>query len=286
MMYTTIFPVEKMCRVLKVSSSGYYYWKKNPISKQKQRRDKLLSLIKSIYLKSKSTYGAPRITKELHIMGEPVSQKTVAKIMRENNIRSIVKRKFKVTTDSKHSYSISPNLLQQKFIVGKQARVWVSDITYINTRNGWIYLTVIIDLFDRKVIGWSMSETMSTNQTIIPAWKMAVRNKNIEFNLIFHSDRGVQYASKRFRKMLKAYPLVKQSMSRKRNCWDNAVAESFFKSMKVEAIYPLNLLNREDMKLSVFEYIESWYNQNRRHSHLGNLTIKEFEYFNQLKQVA
>lgn len=275
-----------MCKVMKVSSSGYYYWLKNPEGKRELRNKKLLFYIKIIYQKSKETYGAPRITKELTMNGICVSQKTVAKLMRENNIRSRVKKKFKITTDSKHKYPISGNLLKQRFVVSRKAQVWVSDITYIKTDQGWVYLTIILDLFDRKIIGWSISERMNTSHTIIPAWNMACNNRKIELPLIFHSDRGVQYASDRFRKKLKVHKLVKQSMSRKGNCWDNAVAESFFKSLKVEAVYPYRFTTRKQAKLAVFEYIEAWYNQNRRHSALGGLTIKEFEKYKHLKQVA
>ena len=286
MNHRMMFPIEKMCDVLKISTSGYYNWIKQPISNRKKKNIKLLEDIKQIYLISRGTYGSPRITKELNMKGISVSQKTVARLMRENNIRSRVKRRFRITTDSKHKHSISPNLLKQNFLVSRSVQVWVSDITYIRTNKGWLYLTIVLDLFDRKVIGWSMSERMYTNDTIIPAWNMACRNRKITLPLIFHSDRGIQYASDRFRNKLKAYPLVQQSMSRKGNCWDNAVAESFFKSLKVEAIYPYYLKNRLDAKLAVFEYIETWYNKNRRHSHLGGLTINEFEKFNQLKHVA
>jgi len=275
-----------MCRVLKISTSGYYRWLKYPISKRETRNRKLLENIKEIYLMSKGTYGAPRITKELNMNGIAVCQKTVARLMRENNIRSRAKRRFKITTDSNHKYPISPNLLKQNFLVSRKSKVWVSDITYIRTNKGWLYLTIILDLYDRKVIGWSMSERMYTEDTIIPAWNMACRNREIFLPLVFHSDRGVQYASDRFRNKLKAYPLVLQSMSRKGNYWDNAVAESFFKSLKVEAIYPYYFKDRYEAKLAVFEYIETWYNRNRRHSHLSGLTIKEFEQFNQLKYVA
>ncbi len=206
--------------------------------------------------------------------------------MKNNNIKSRVKRKYKITTDSSHKYPISPNLLKQCFLTSRTNQMWVLDITYVQTDNGWLYLTIILDLFGRKIIGWSMSETMYTEQTIIPAWDMAVKNRPIHLPLIFHSDRGIQYASSRFRKKLRTYSLVKQSMSRKGNCWDNAVAESFFKSLKVEAIYQYRFNIKNQAKITVFEYIETWYNTNIRHSHLGNLTMKEFEIFNQLKSVA
>ena len=275
-----------MCDVLKVSTSGYYYWRKHPVPKQVLRNQKLLLLIKEAYYKSKCCYGAPRITKELNMKGISVSQKTIARLMRENNIRSRVKRKFKVTTDSRHSYPISANLLNQNFLVSRKAQVWVSDITYINTGQGWLYLTVILDLYDRKVIGWSMSDRMYTLDTTVSAWNMACKNRKVDQPLIFHSDQGIQYASKRFRNRLKAYPLVKQSMSRKGNCWDNAVAESFFKSLKSEAIYGYRFVSKNEAKMAVFEYIETWYNRNRRHSALGGLTITEFQKLNHLNYAA
>ena len=173
-------------------------------------------------------------------------------------------------------------MLNQKFSVNRPGEVWVSDITYCRTANGWLYLTVIIDLYDRKVIGWSMSKGLSTKETIIPAWFMAIRNRPITKKLIFHSDRGSQYACHDFTKILKANPLISQSMSRKGNCWDNAVAESFFKTIKVEWIYGQNFSNQQQAQLSIFEWIESWYNRNRRHSALGYKTIDEF---NQIKSI-
>mgnify|MGYP001192957965 CR=1 FL=1 len=285
-MHANVYPVEKMCKILNVSSSGYYYWCNHPIPKRVIRNTSLLSEIKKVYHGSKEIYGAPRITQELNMAGISTSQKTVARLMRENNIKSKLKRKFKITTDSNHKYPISPNLINQNFMVARKAQVWVSDITYIKTGRGWLYLTIILDLFDRKIIGWSMSDRMNANLTILPAWEMACKNRLINQELIFHSDRGVQYASDRFRKRLRAYPLVRQSMSRKGNCWDNAVAESFFKSLKVEAVYPYCFRDKNEAKLAVFKYIEAWYNQNRRHSHLGGLTMNEFEKFNHVYYVA
>jgi len=188
------------------------------------------------------------------------------------------KRSFKITTDSNHKYPIAPNLLQQKFDVERIHQVWVSDITYIQTEQGWSYLTVIIDLFNRKVMGWSISDNLTTEDTINKAWNMAIRKTTLTKPLIFHSDRGVQYASYKFTNILKSYNgLVKQSMSRKGNCWDNAVAESFFKSLKVEWVYKHNYSKRSEAELSVFQWIETWYNKKRRHSYLGYKTINEFE---------
>ena len=210
--------------------------------------------------------------------------------MKVAGIRSVVHRKFKIrTTDSNHNYPIAKNLLDRKFAPGAVARAWVSDITYIRTTQGWLYLTVIVDLADRKVVGWSLSETMKTYDTVMPAWKMAIKNRPIVTPLIFHSDRGVQYACHEFRNVLKAHPLVVQSMSRKGNCWDNAVAESFFKTLKSELIYTTEPTTMAEAKVNVFEFIEIWYNRKRMHASLGYLTPAEYEAklkLNQCKNVA
>ncbi len=198
--------------------------------------------------------------------------------MKANHWFAKRKRKFKATTDSKHNYPIAPNLLDRKFNVANPNSVWVSDITYIATKKGWMYLTIIIDLFHRKVVGWSMSEDLTTEHTIMKAWRMAILNNPIKEKLIFHSDRGVQYASRKFRnELIKHREFVKQSMSRKGNCWDNAVAESFFKSLKVELVYHKKYNNQSEAELSIFEWIETWYNSKRRHSTLNYKNITEIE---------
>ncbi|MEM9982129.1 MAG: IS3 family transposase, partial [Bacteroidota bacterium] len=171
---------------------------------------------------------------------------------------------------------ISPNLLARNFQTRGSGKVWVSDITYLVVEEGFLYLTVILDLYDRKVVGWSLSETLRTEDTVLRAWYRALTNRSMQKNFIFHSDRGVQYASEAFRNVLKDFE-VRQSMSRKANCWDNAVAESFFKSLKTEAIYGHKLQNKKQMKALIFEYIEIWYNRQRRHSYLGYKTIVEVE---------
>lgn len=278
-----------MCKVMEVSSSGYYKWTKKEPSNQELRRTMLSKEIKKVHEQSRRTYGSPRITKELHSKNIHVSQPLVAKLMRISNIRSIVKKKFKVTTDSSHGYRVVENKLMQNFDVSGSNQVWVSDLTYIETKEGWSYLTVVIDLFDRKVIGWALSKRMYATQTSITALRMAILNRPIDKNkkLIFHSDRGVQYACKEFVNEIEKHENIERSMSRKGNCWDNAVAESFFKSIKVECIYQNRYETRQNADLSVFEYIETWYNTNRRHKHLNNLTIREFnQSINNLKNVA
>lgn len=284
--HAKIFPIEKMCKVLKVSQSGYYRWKTAAISQRLQKKNVLKEKITALYFESKQRYGSPRITMELNILGYHISRTTVAKYMRELGLKSKLSKKFKVTTDSKHNYLLVENVLNRQFLVPQPSKAWVSDITYIHTKEGFLYLTTIMDLYDRKIIGWSLSDGMSTNETTLASWKMAIRNRNAQKGLIFHSDRGVQYANNKFANVLDSYK-VTRSMSRTGNCWDNAVAESFFKSLKTELIYGNKLITKEQMKLQIFEYIEIWYNQKRRHSALKYMTIKEFNnQSNKYKNVA
>ena len=281
-----VFPIEKMCKVLQVSSGSYYRWKKQIVTARQQLKIAIKEQITLIYFESKQRYGSPRITLELQSFGYKISRITVAKYMKQLGLRSKLSKKFKVTTNSNHNYLIVENILNREFIVKIPSKVWVSDITYIQTKEGFIYLTTIMDLYDRKIIGWSLSEGMSTDETTLLALKMAVKNRNIENGLIFHSDRGVQYASKKFVNVLDSYKKITRSMSRKGNCWDNAVAESFFKSLKTELIYGNKLITREQMKLEIFEYIEIWYNRKRRHSALNYATIEEFNNQINYKNVA
>jgi transposase InsO family protein len=264
-----------MCKVLGVSKSGYYSWLKRKPSKRAVENQKLMEQIRQIHKKSKYTYGSPRVTEELKINYVHVSRRRVARLMQKAGIRSITKKKFVATTDSKHNYPVAPNLLNREFRVEVPGKVWVSDITYIRTIEGWLYLTVIIDLFDRKVIGWSMSSTLKTSETIAPAWMMALMNRPLTDKLIFHSDRGIQYACSELKELIRN-PQVIQSMSRKGNCWDNAVAESFFKTIKTEWIYRFVYTTKKQAVISVFEYIETWYNTQRRHSALNYLTPDEY----------
>lgn len=275
-----------MCEVFKVSQSSYYHWLKNGTSDRWKENESLLIDIMDIFEDSNSSYGSPRMTEELKANGWTVSRQRVARIMRAAGIAARRRRKFIATTDSKHNYPVAPNVLDRDFSASRPGEVWVSDITYVRTKRGWLYLTVIIDLFDRKVIGWSMSKGLTTSETILAAWFMAITNRPITDELIFHSDRGVQYASEEFARILKANELITRSMSRKGNCWDNSVAESFFKSIKVEWIYTQSFEDQSQATLSIFEWIESWYNKRRRHSALGYLTIDEFEKMNNFRNAA
>lgn len=275
-----------MCKVFKISKSSYYHWLKSGPSKRWLKNEELLVRINTIFEYSSKTYGSPRIKEELQAQGFQVSRPRVARIMKAAGIRARIPRRFVVTTDSGHNYPVAPNILNREFTATRPGQVWVSDITYIRTNRGWLYLTVVIDLFDRKVVGWSMSKGMTAEETIIPAWRMAVSNRPINQKLIFHSDRGIQYACTKFTNILNANKWVQRSMSRKGNCWDNAVAESFFKTIKVEAVYNETYQNHDHAKLSLFKWIETWYNRRRRHSALGYKTIEEFEILNNNQKLA
>jgi transposase InsO family protein len=279
-----------MCKVLKVSRSGYYKWLHKTPSKRVLTNAILTKEIHRIYKCSLGRYGSPRVTRELHSQGVKASKVLVAKLMKREHLRSIIRKKYITTTDSSHNYPIVENILNREFAVDAKNKAWVSDITYINTAQGWTYLTTVIDLYDRKVIGWALSNRMYTKQTSIAALKMALNNRPIQANesLIFHSDRGIQYACDEFVKEISKHANIKRSMSRKGNCWDNAVAESFFKTLKVELVYHHKYKSREQAGLSIFEYIETFYNTNRRHKQLNNLTIKEFNKLinNNLKNAA
>lgn len=227
--------------------------------------------MKEIFELSRETYGSPRVHQELLSRGWKVSRPRVARLMQQAGLRVKPKPGFvPATTDSDHDLRISPNLLDRNFEPGEINRAWVSDISYLPTLEGWLYLTTVIDLGDRRVIGWATSETMKTEDTTVAALRMAVVNRKPAEQTIFHSDRGVQYAADAFRKELKKHNITQQSMSRKGNCWDNAVAESFFKSAKSEWLAQTAFSTKEEAQLAVFEYIETWYNTRRRHQALGN----------------
>lgn len=274
------FSIIKMCTVLEVSRTTYYNRKKQELSDTETRIILFKEEITSIFYKFKKKYGPLKITKELQSRGVKIQYASVKFYMRMLGLRSKAKRKFKATTDSHHNHYVSPNVLNRIFTVDEPASAWVSDITYIQTIIGFMYLTIIMDLFDRKIIGWSLSYGMSTGQTTLRAWEMAVKNRKITKELIFHSDRGVQYANKMFTNKLDSYKLVRRSMSRKENPNDNAVCENFFHFFKAELLVGNKLVSKKQMKIQVTEYIENWYNKKRRHSFLGYKTIEEFGLIN------
>jgi transposase InsO family protein len=263
------YSVTKMAKVLGVSRSGYYAWEKRKPSRQEEEDRILAFLIGRIFKEHRGRYGSPRVWEELKGLGWRVSRKRVERLMREQGLMARKRHKGVHTTDSGHGLAVEENILNRDFRASFGGEKWVSDITYLRKDKGWLYLTVVLDLWDRKVIGWSISEELTAEQTCL-ALEMAVGNRRPREGLIFHSDRGVQYCSDEFRSLLKRLcPTVRQSMSRKGNCWDNACAESFFKTLKVE----LDILEKGgsagQIRTAVFEYIEAYYNRCRRHSALG-----------------
>lgn len=271
--YATEFPVKTMSRVLKVSRSGYYKWLKASLLSE-HRNSKLDERIEAEYYSSRSTYGSPRIHGELKKASFNVSKSTVARRMKSLGIAARGRKKFKQTTDSKHNELISPNILSREFDVSVLGTVWVSDITYIALTTGFVYLTTVMDLADRMIVGWQLSSNMTDQDTTIAAFQKAIGYRTPKKGLIFHSDRGSQYASSNFRALLKDYECV-QSMSRKGNCWDNAVAESFFKTIKVEELYQHKFQSKDQVYSVVFNYIDGWYNTQRSHSSLGGLSPRQ-----------
>lgn len=258
-----------MCRVLMVHPSGYYAWQHRSPSRRAQADQQLLVAIRQIYQQHKGRYGSPRICKQLQSQGYQVSQKQVARLMRQQGLSAVAKKHWVRTTNAKHSLPVADNLLHRHFSATAAGTKWVSDLTYLKTSHGWLYLCVIIDLWDRRVLGWSLATDLSSYHPV-QALQMAVDNRKPQPGLIFHSDQGVQYCCAQFRQALQQYcPTVRQSMSRKGNCWDNACAESFFKTLKPELPQLDGRLSRQQTKLTVFEYIQAYYNRVRRHSSLG-----------------
>jgi putative transposase len=260
---------------MQVSRSGYYAWRKRGKSLKQRENEQLVPIVKAAHKKSKGTYGARRIAEEVEAHGSSCGRTRAGILMKLADVAAEQKKKFKATTDSKHNFPVAPNLLNRQFEVKEPDSVYVSDITYIWTREGWLYLAVVLDLFSRQIVGWSLSNRM-TKKLIINALLMAIWRRRPAPGLIFHSDRGSQYCSTDFQKMLKTHKMV-SSMSRKGNCWDNSVAESFFGSMKTERTYFSNYKTREEAKRDTVDYIEMFYNSYRRHSYLGYVSPKEFE---------
>ncbi len=269
------FAVEEMAEILGVKVGGYYSWRNRKPSAYSEWRRDLERRVVQIFYESRETYGSPRITETLLKQGFLVSENTVAYVMKKLDLKAKAGRKFKVTTDSDHPLRPSPNRLKQQFAVKRPDAVWVSDITYVWTRQGWLYLCVVIDLFSRKVVGWQTSDTLKQD-LVISALNKAYLRRRPGPGLIFHSDRGKQYASKAFREHLKMYQM-KQSMSRKGNCWDNAPAESFFHTIKVEELNWAVYTNRDEAQAAVFRYIEMFYNRLRIHSGISYATPEELE---------
>jgi len=257
--------VEKMCNIFGMGRSSYYAW----LKRVPDSGSELESKIRTIFYKSKSSYGSPRIVEELRDQHIKTSKSTVARIMNKLRLVAKPKKKFVVTTDSNHDNPISENILNREFYASRVNHKWVSDITYIATRQGWCYLTAILDLADRMVVSWHLSNTLNAEHTIVIAMNKALEKNRIRQKLIFHSDRGIQYSCLVFRHLLNKNKNIQQSMSRKANCWDNAVAESFFKTIKSECIKNQIFEDIYEAKKHLFDYIERWYNTHRKHSSIG-----------------
>ena len=270
-----MFPVTKLCKILQVTRNGFYAWLKRPESEHRRRDRQLTVKVKAFHKASRGTYGSPRIYDDLKGEGEPVSRKRVARIMRENGVTGQPKPRRKKTTDSNHNLPVAENLLNREFSVVAPDQVWASDLTYIRTWEGWLYLAVVIDLYSRRVIGWAIADHMRT-ELVLDALKMAIGLRNPEPGLIHHSDRGSQYASHEYQRTLKAHGML-CSMSRKGDCWDNAVVESFFGSFKDDLIYRFSWPTKSRAKKAIAEYIACFYNSRRRHSFLGNVSPMEYE---------
>ena len=275
------YPLTIMCRALEVSPSGYYSWKARPCSRAQSEEWRLVRLIEKIHQGSRGTYGSPRVHAILTGMGETCSEPRVARLMKKHGIRAKTKRKFKATTNSKHKLPVAANILNRDFTPAAPNLVWAGDITYIWTREGWLYLAVVLDLYSRKVVGWAM-EPMLGRELALNALRMALTLRQPHPGLVTHTDRGSQYASNDYQSLLTLHGIV-CSMSRKGNCWDNSVVESFFGTLKQEHIFFCDFMTREEARISVFEWIEGFYNRERLHSTLGYCSPVEYE---RLRHVA
>jgi transposase InsO family protein len=267
-----------MCRVLEVSKAGYYAWRDREQSSRARYDAKLTLRIREIHKRSGGTYGSRRIHAELVAEGSSCGLNRVARLMRDDGLQGFRKRRYRVTTDSNHSQPVAGNLLARRFSLnyaGELNRVWVGDITYVSTHEGFLYLAVILDLRSRRVVGWAMRHTLDA-ELAIAALLSAVRDRRPPIGLVFHSDQGKQYASVEFQKALSRFGMT-SSMSRKGDCWDNAVAESFFGSLKRELLERVHWKTREAARGAIFSYIEGWYNRQRRHSTLGYHSPASFE---------
>lgn len=270
-----VWPLRVMCRALQASRSGYYAWLGRQPSARCHRRTVLSAAIREVHRTSRRTYGSPRVTAALNRDGMLCCVNTVARIMREDGLAARVKRRFKVTTDSSHDLPVAPNRLDRQFDRGRPNEAWVSDITFIATDEGWLYLATEMDLYSRKIVGWSLSDRL-TADLVLDAWAMAVGRRQPPTGLLHHSDRGCQYASGSFRRLLSRHGAV-CSMSRRGNAYDNAPMESFFSTLKRELIHRTSYATRDQARTAVFEYIEVFYNRHRLHSALGYKSPAEFE---------
>jgi transposase InsO family protein len=272
-----VYPIALMCHALGISVSGYYAAQDRPVCAHQRADARLRVEVRAEHARSGRRYGAPRIHRELRAQGTRVAKKRVARLMREERLVARPKRRFVVTTDSQHAAPIAPNHLDRRFAIGDVGldQVWVSDITYVPTRVGWLYLAVVLDLASRRVVGWAMQDSLSETLAL-DALRMALHQRRPRPGLLHHSDRGVQYAAHSYRALLAAHGL-QSSMSRRGNCWDNAVAESFFATLEHELLGAADFATHRVARDAIFEFIEVWYNRQRRHSTLGYVSPAAFE---------
>jgi putative transposase len=270
------FPVRVMCEVLDVSRAGYYAWRSRPESARSAENRELLEDIQQVHCDNRGRYGSPRIHVELKARGHSVSRGRVERLMCRHGIRAIMARPRRVrTTDSRHDQPIAPNLLDRNFIAAAPNRIWLADITYIDTDQGWLYLAAVMDLYSRKIVGWAMQDHMRT-ELPLTALSMAISAQRPGAELIHHSDRGVQYASADYRSAVK-FAKFHASMSRKADCYDNAPMESFFHTLKTELVHHQHYATKDQAKRNIFAYIEGYYNRTRRHSAIGYISPIEME---------
>jgi putative transposase len=269
------WPVRVLCKTLEVSPASYYAWRQRPPSARQQRRDALLVEVRAIHAEVKARYGSPRIHAELVARGHDCCVNTVAKVMRQAGIAAKTARRFRCTTDSDHDLPVAENLLDRQFDPEEPNERWVADITYIPTREGWLYLAAVEDLYARRVVGWAMDEHRES-RLVVDALAMAVQRRLPGEGLLAHSDRGSQYASEHYQLLLAQHGIT-CSMSRRADCWDNAPMESFFASLKKELVHGADFATRAEARAAIFEYIEVFYNNQRRHSSLGYVSPAEYE---------
>jgi transposase InsO family protein len=269
------YPVTVLCHVLDVSTSGYYAWRCGPPSPRQQRRQAIAEAAQRAYEKSRGVYGYRKVHDDLEEQQVACCRETVRKVLGEKGLFSRTKRKFVATTDSDHTQPVAPNRLERDFQATAPNQKWAADLTYIPTREGWLYLAVVLDLFSRRIVGWSLSASLEAT-LVLDALGMALRRRVVSAELVHHSDRGSQYASQHYQELLAAHGIT-CSMSRRANCWDNAPVESFFGKLKVEWVHGADYRSRHEASLHVFEYIECFYNRQRKHAALGYLSPAAFE---------
>jgi putative transposase len=270
-----MYPLRILCRVLRVSRSGYYAWRDRKPSARALEDEQLRPKVVEAFKTGRGTYGSPRVHDELMDQGFEIGRRRVARLMRELRLQGVTPRKFIVTTDSDHRHPIAANVLDRNFEASRPNEKWVTDITYVWTSEGWLYLATVMDLYSRRIVGWSMADHLRT-ELCLDALQMAIKQRTNIKGLVCHSDRGVQYASDRYRETLKSHG-IECSMSRRASCWDNAVAESFFGTLKNELIYRRPWLDRASVRDAISEYIEVFYNRIRKHSTIGNISPAKFE---------